>query len=427
MPEAAIAPPPPKPPAAPAKPAAPPQQRQEKPAPPKPQNDTSALDDSFAELDKIEAKENPKADPKKTPKKPEAKDERKSSEETDADNASEVQEDEAKPKEEAKDDEKAKVGDEAKPVRAAELRTAYEKSKSTLKERDAEIGRLKSELESKSKVADPEKATLVERLTVTEKKLKEYEDEIRFTNYKNHPEFKQNYEQPYHAAFAKALADFEQIHVTDDEGNKRLATRRDLDAMLSMSIAAVDELATEKFGHSAARVIRHVEKLRDLADAYHGALEEAKTRGGEREKNKVLQEQQQNEQRHKLWTDTNDEVVKKYPHWFAPKEGDEEGNTKLTKGYELADAVFLHRDQHPPEKLVKMDAAVRNKAAGFDRLVLEGKRKDAKIAELEKALKEFEASEPDADGDEPDKRDSGGDWEKSAYDELDAIDRKSRK
>lgn len=434
MPEAAIATPPKPTPPAP-KPTAPPQQRQERqerPAPPSPKpEDAGTFDDSFAELDNIEFQSASKGRPKdegtkKTEAKPKVKDERKSSEETDADNASEVQEDEVKD-EKPKDDEKAKVSDEAKPVRAAELRTAYEKSKASIKEKDSEISRLKTELESKLKTEDPDKKILVERLTTTEKKLKEYEDEIRFTNYKNHPEFKEKFETPYHTAFAKALADFEQIHVTDDEGNKRLATRADLDSMLRMSIAAVDELATEKFGHSAARVIRHVEKLRDLADAYHGALEEAKTKGGEREKNKVLQEQQQNEQRHKLWTDTNDEVAKKYPHWFAPKEGDEEGNAKLTKGYELADAVFLHRDQHPPEKLVKMDAAVRNKAAGFDRLVLEGKRKDARIAELEKSLKEFEASEPDADGDEPATRDTEGDWEKSAFDELDAIDRKARK
>lgn len=432
MPEAAIAPPPAKPAAPPPKPSAP-AQRQERPAPPPRKEDTSHFDDAYADLDKIEAKDTASKAPRKQDKKPDTKDEREIGEEFDASDAEAIQKDEGKSgKDKAKEGadekgEKESVEAEAKPVRAAELRTAYEKSKASLKEKDAEITRLKGELESKAKTSDPEKSALVEKLSTTEKKLKEYEDEIRFTNYKNHPEFKEKFEAPYHSAFAKALADFEQIHVTDDEGNKRLATRGDLDSMLRMSIAQVDELATEKFGHSAARVIRHVEKLRDLADAYHGALEEAKTKGGEREKNKAVEMTQQNEQRHKMWTDENDAVAKKYPHWFSPKEGDDEANAKLAKGYELADTVFLRRDSVPPEKLVKLDAAVRNKAAGFDRLVLEGKRKDARIAELEKSLKEFEDSEPSADGDEPAKNEGGGNWEESAFAELEAIDRKSKR
>lgn len=404
-----------------------------RPAPAQPKADDSNLfENAFADLDAIEAKEVAKTGPPKK-EKPEAKDERKSSEKNNANNAEEIQADETQqdtnPKAEKTDEagDKGSKEGEVKPVRAAELRTAYERSKVTLKEKDAEITRLKGELASKSKTEDPEKATLTERLTATEKKLKEYEDEIRFTNYKNHPEFKKEYETPYHNAFAKALADFEQIHVSDEEGNKRLATRNDLDSMLRMSVAQVDELATEKFGHSAARVIRHVEKLRDLADAYHAALEDAKTKGGERETQRSVQEKAQNEQRQKSWQDENDAVTKKYPHWFSPKEGDEEANTALEKGYKLADAVFLHRDQEPPERLIKMDAAVRNKAAGFDRLVLEGKRKDARIAELEKSLKEYEASDPPTDGAEPKSGESSGGWEESAYAELDAIERKSRK
>jgi hypothetical protein len=381
------------------------------------------LDDAFADLDRLEAKDTASKGPQKKDQKPDPKDERKSSTEDDADSPEEVPKDDGKP-EEAKTDEKGKDRqEEAKPVRAAELRTAYEKSKAKIKEHESEITRLKGELESKAKAEDPEKKTLSERLATTEKKLKEYEDEIRFTNYKNHPEFKEKYEIPYQTAFTKALTDFEQIQVTDEEGNKRMATRNDLDSMLRMSIAQVDELATEKFGHSAARVIRHVEKLRDLADAYHAALDEAKTKGGERETQKASQMKAENEKRGKLWQEENEAAVKKYPHWFSHKEGDEEGNAMLDKGYKLADAVFLRRDQEPPERLVKMDAAVRNKAAGFDRLVLETKRKDAKIAELEKALKEYEASDPSTEGDEPGKAEEANNWEA----ELDAIDRKSRK
>lgn len=432
---AAIAPAPAPPPPAPApapkpstRPAAPPPSKPPgKPAPAK--QDASdegneqvngAFDNAFADLDAIEAKDTGKRGPKPKPT------EKKPDEE-------EVQEDESPLEDvEASGEVDDKAGDEAppkeaKPVRAAELRTAYEKSKVTLKERDAEITRLKGELESKTK-EDPEKKGYKERVETLEKQVAEYEEEVRFTNYRKSKEFSEKYEKPYQDAFSKALREFTQISIADDEGNKRPATEADLNSLLSMSIAQVDELATEKFGPSAARVVRHVEKLRDLADSYHQALETAKTTGAEREKLKVADAKRAADQYTQNWTTENEGAKTKYPHFFAPVEGDEELNTALEKGYKFADTVFLHRDQEPPERLVKMDAAVRNKAAAFGRVVLELKRTKKLLAEREAALKEFESSEPAVDG-EGVPAGSGGDGGEfsSAYDELDKIEAKTRK
>jgi len=293
-----------------------------------------------------------------------------------------------------------------KPVKAAELRTAYEKSKATLKERDAEIARLQSELKAAKDAPreDPEKASLAEKFTASEKRRQELENEVRFVNFKKSEEYTTKYAEPYQEAWNKAVSDITQLKVRLQNGTKedpntgetvpnyvsRVATPGDLLSLANLPLNEMDEKVEEAFGKSAPRVIRHIEKLRELADAQTAAEQKALKESGEKQQQTL----EQRKQVKKVWDDENKLWTEKYPRFFKPEDGDEEGNTLLAKGYELADLAFSGNGKTTPENMAKVHAEVRNKVAGFGRLALRLKRARLEIKELKSSLAEYENSEP---------------------------------
>jgi len=99
----------------------------------------------------------------------------------------------------------------------------------------------------------------------------------------------------------------------------------------------------------------------------------------------------------KLWAQTNQALTEKYKNWFAPEEGDADGNDLLTKGRQLADRMFSPTEEtrpKTPEEAVRLHALIYNKAANHDRLALRLKKASARVKELEESLKQYEDSEP---------------------------------
>ncbi|HUD75875.1 MAG TPA: hypothetical protein VMQ76_12455, partial [Terracidiphilus sp.] len=102
-----------------------------------------------------------------------------------------------------------------------------------------------------------------------------------------------------------------------------------------------------------------------------------------------------------LWKEHVVGAIEKYSHWSKPVDGDEKGNALLEKGYALADKAFSDFNVMNPKldkaqraELVKAHAAVRNKAAWFDRLAYQHSQTKAQVKALEAKLAEFEASVP---------------------------------
>lgn len=363
-------------------------------APPTPEPKTEVkpgdhLNDAFANLDELvtkqdapEAKPEPKATEKKEPVKPAPK------------------------------SEPAKSDAPAQPEKAATLRANYDKVKSEYaalekkhKELEAKLAQPQEYPERKelqSKIASYEK--LIE---AKEKKLGELDSELKFTKYERSQEYKDKYETPWIEAYTDGRNRVAQLRIKEPDvvdpstgevtapGKVRQGTEADFDTL--MGIANDDdaaEFAAKLFGNKAAIVLTQREKVRDLNGARIKAIEDYRKQGGEREKQMADLTKKQRDAFVENWQKENAAAAEKYPQWFKPEEGDDKGNTLLEKGIQQADKAFSGTENMSPEEAVRLLSAVRNKAAGFDRLAYKFTKATARIAELEAKLKAFEESEP---------------------------------
>lgn len=297
-----------------------------------------------------------------------------------------------------------------KPVKAAELRAAYDNLKKEKREvLEPKIQSLESKIKELEARQPEDTKPMVEKMTAIEKRNAELEQHMQFVDYRKSKEFTEKYEQPYTEAWGKAVADFGQLTVKvpgpadettgEPTSTTRPATADDLLYLANLPLSQMDDQAEAMFGKSAARVIRHVEKVRELSDAQNKALAEAQQKSGQWSKERQLKQQQERQQYHKLWTDYNKEIDDRFPGMFGPEEGDTEGNALLEKGFAMADRLFAPPKDAPPqtpEERIQFHAVLRHKIANHDRLVLRLKRVNAELAEAKTALEAYEKSEPPA-------------------------------
>lgn len=303
-----------------------------------------------------------------------------------------------------KAEEKTPAEPEAKPEKAKELRVAYEKSKETIKGKDAEIAKLQTELKTakSAPVDDPEKKSLLEKYESEVKRRTELEKEIAFVAYHKSTEFVDKYQKPYEEAWGKAVSELAELTIESEDGQTRTATAQDLLTLSNMPLGEARKLANQMFGDAADDVMAHRRKVRELSDAQTKALAEAQKNSETRDKERQTQSLQQRQKMATLWTDENKAWQERFPRWFKPEDGDEQGNSLLAKGYEMADAAFSGNGQKSPEEMVKLHAELRNKAAAFPKLALRLKQARSRIKELEKSLEDYEESEPPSgDGGKP--------------------------
>lgn len=254
--------------------------------------------------------------------------------------------------------------------------------------------------------AEPPK-DLVDRLKATEAKVKEYEDHLRFLDYQRHPEFVQKYQQPYEQAWKRATSELAEVAVTDPStGAARPATAEDMLALVNLPLGKAREYANQIFGEFADDAMAHRKEIKSLFDAQQTALKEARENGAARVKQEQEQTQAQRAQLTKFvtetWTEANRAAVtdEKYGKYFTPIEGDQQGNASLAKGFELADKAFGKNPNDPNlseaerKDIIRMHAALRNRAAAFGRLRQWVEQRDNRIAELEKELEDYKKSEP---------------------------------
>jgi hypothetical protein len=244
-----------------------------------------------------------------------------------------------------------------------------------------------------------------------EKTNKELADEIRFVNYTKHPEFQEKYQKPYESAWKRAVAELSEISLIDEQTNQaRTASAEDLLALVNLPLGKAREIANKTFGEFADDVMAHRKEIRNLFEQQQQALENERKMGSEREKQRHEQMSQAQAQVQTLikqtWEKENAEILKheKFGQFFAPVEGDEEGNARLQKGYALVDKAFAANPLDPkltPEQrieAVRLHAAVRNRAAAFSRLTGRLTKLEAEKAALQKELDQYKSSTPPAGG-----------------------------
>lgn len=263
-------------------------------------------------------------------------------------------------------------------------------------------------------VPEQDRKSLDERMTSIQKRNEELENEIRFTNYQKSKEFNDKYQMPYEAAWGRAIKELGEILVTDPStGQQRVAAPQDLQLLVNMPLGQAREVANSMFGDFSDDVMAHRKEIRGLFEAQHAALEDARKNGAERDKNRMADmERQMGALRadiKKSWDTINTEVLNdpSYGPLFKPRDGQDGWNTALQKGYELVDQGFMRRPDDPglsPEErqtIIKIHAAIRNKAAGWNALRWENQQLVSQLEALKKKLAGYAESAPAAGENEP--------------------------
>jgi hypothetical protein len=310
---------------------------------------------------------------------------------------------------------------EPEPKTAPELRKAFsELKKKVSTEYTPKITQLEAkvrELESKSAAPDPKAQ---ERVAAVEKRNQELEDTLKYLDYVRSKDYQEKYDKPFRDAWANALNDIAELEVETSDGQTRPASDKDLVMLAGLTLGQARREANRLFGDSADDVMSHVRNIKDLYRKQQDALSNA-----QKDSQRVFSERQENAKREhaerlQVWEASNKELATKYPTWFAPVEGDTEGNKLLAKGFALADMNFREGQLSPeeiellpanlrddvkanggrfsPKMKVRFHALIRNKIANHDRLArrLNDVRKE--LAEARKALKEYEDSGPPGPG-----------------------------
>jgi len=286
-----------------------------------------------------------------------------------------------------------------KPKKPADfLRDELTKTKAERDQFKAEIEKLKAPKE------DPEKKTLTEQLETERKRREELEQEMRFTNYEKSPEYKEKFEKPYTDAWNAGRSWVSQLKVTDAEGNSRLATSQEFDALMNLSFSdpdrAAEEIAT-LFGNKAASVTSHIFEVQKAARAANEAVETYRKQGSEREKQTFESRQKRQKEVSDRWSEVRkpEAIPDKWKPFLTPKDGDDEGNKLLEAGYAKFDEAMgldarTARNAEERDAILGKTAAQRHLAANARRLIKWLEQRDSKIAELEKSLAEYQKSEP---------------------------------
>jgi len=417
---------------------------------------TAKLDSAFEALDKAIAPAEPKpATAKPGPPRPaEPKPEPKP-----AEVETKVEDTEAKPEEAATDKPKDKpvefdpeqdpFGDDAQtePEAEQQAQPATEEGRpkvATLRQMlDAEkrtVEKLKKELEKVTKTQKPEELpeTVKSELETLRKQQDELLEEIRYTDYSKHPEFKEKYEAPYHRSWNMGRAAVSQIRIKDPQtGDERMGTAKDFDDLMQLHYADPDraaEMMDVVFGVKAATVSTYMARVNETLMEMNEAKEEFRKKGGDRDKQRQEQVERMQAEIGKsiseTWQRNASEPLKRFPEWFQKVDGDEKGNELLDKGFAQAKWAMSHLNAFDPnltpkerENIVRSHAAMFNKAAAFNRLTYFVRQRDARIAELEKELSQYKGSEPGSgEGAEKSSKDAkqGKNWEA----QLDSLARR---
>ena len=317
----------------------------------------------------------------------------------------ESEEPEAKLDEQAKPGEEEKPGEEkpadGKPVDGKPGKTSPWKLVESYKQTNAKLQQEIAELRTSMKPGELPKEHQ-EKFTAIEARNKELEDEIRFVNYSKSKEFVDTYQKPYEEAWVNAISDLKELVITNDDGSSRAATAQDLIALSNMPLGQARVTAKDWFGESADDVMAHRRTIRDLSDKQSKALEDSKTHGSERDQQRAAEMQARHkarsEEAEKVWSQVNAEALEKY-EYLRPVEGEVERNEKLDKAVKFVDETLKKnlgqaKTVEERDTIIKAHAALRNRAVGFSVLKHENVSLKAKVAELEKAIAEFQASEP---------------------------------
>ncbi len=250
-----------------------------------------------------------------------------------------------------------------------------------------------------------------DKIAAYEKRQKEMEDDLRYFNAEKYDPDILKANAEYEGAWKRALHELSELQVVDGaSGQQRPVKAEDILALVNMPLGEARQVANSVFGDFADDVMAHRKEIKTLFEGKMSKLEELKKNGSEREKQRKEQFEKQNGeitgQLNTLWNKEVQDVLanEKHGKFFKPREGDEDWNTRLDKGYKLVDDTYAMNVRDPrytPDQralAIRKHVAVRNRAAAFEAIRFDYERTLTKLATVEKKLAEYEASTPGAGG-----------------------------
>ena len=284
--------------------------------------------------------------------------------------------------------------------------------KGKLAKAEQEIATIKSSL-----VPEAERSKIEARVQAAEKRAAELDEHIKYVDFTKSTEFQQKFQAPYENAFKRSMADLKDLSVPGPDGTTtRPFGPEDLLQLVNMERGQARKVAEELFGSDAPDVLAARLECRKLWDERESGLAEAKKSGNDR----VQRAQQQykaavdaiTKATKQTWDTVNAGLLNdpEIGQFFKPRDGDQEWNQRLAKGFQLVDTAFSQDPRDPrltPDQrsaVVKRHAAVRNRAAAWGAMRHDLTKALAQIKTLEKKLGGYKTSTPPAGGTTP----SGG-------------------
>jgi hypothetical protein len=289
-----------------------------------------------------------------------------------------------------------------------------------LKAKEKEWQKQREDYEKKLKTPPewPEKKTYEEKLAEREKFLAErdkriadYETELQFTNFTKSQHYKDNFVKPYNDSWIAGQKRAESLKIVERKNEEdgtilqpaRKATADDFDAIMSIfDDDAAAEKAAELFGPTKAPlVLYHREQVMEKQGKANAAIKEYQEKGATWEKQRREQSEKASKEIAAQIDNFRQAAVEKYPKFFKPDPEDPEGNKYLESGNHLVERVMKGgaplkdgEQQMSNEEMAIAVAAVRNKAAAFDRVAYKASSLAKRVKALETELAQYKASVP---------------------------------
>lgn len=381
-------------------------------SPQPPSSSATPFNDAFADLDKYasqlpppdEAPPPTKQQPKSQPKaeiQPEPQETEPEPQETTPEVPEEQPSKEPEPEPEVKTEAKDQTEHESdefpeKPKNIPELRKAYTGVRKQFRLAQQEIGKLKTQLDTvtKSLPKPVDTKPFEERISGLQKQIEDYETKLSFYDYKESKEFKEKHEEPWKRAWQRAERASSEIVVQREDGTTFRPTFEDFQRLVYMSRSEARKLATELYGEDATMMMAHRDKIKELAEEQDYDLKTHQQKAKEFVQKNAEESKQAQQARSKAFNERIAAHVQKYPQWFKPVEGDTEGNALLEKGISLVNRLFSNGQKLTPEEALRLNADVYTRAAAFGRVVFQAHKLQQELAQVKKALAQYEKSTP---------------------------------
>lgn len=245
-------------------------------------------------------------------------------------------------------------------------------------------------------------------------RMKEMEDDLRYLNSEKYDPDVKKAKQDYERTFQRAMSELKDVTVMDPQTQQpRALTVNDLAELAFMPLGQAQQVAKEAFGDLAPYIMDHRNEIRRMWDAQQAVLDDLKKNAGTRQEQRLQAAQQAEKQMREFIGQTfakaNEEAAQdeKHGHLFRPKEGDQEWNSRLEKGFKLYEEAFAKNIMDPSlsaqerQEIIRKHSAIRNRSAAYGPLRYENdqlrKQLDAALAEL----KSYKETEPPAGGRTP--------------------------